>query len=87
MKRTLVTLVTVFGIAAANAATNNPLHPQYFAGQGDGLVTTAPYVSAGNPLHPSFSRDGAGWIATAAGSGTQSYMDAHNPLHPQFKRF
>ena len=89
----LATLATaMIGAGSVNAATNNPLQPDYFWGKTNmdtiasvGTIAIAPT----NPLQPAyFAAKGASttFVATAAAT-EQAYIDARNPLHPSFKRF
>ncbi len=93
--RTLINLAALatglIGAVTANAATNNPLQPNYFWGKTNvetvgsvGTISIAPT----NPLQPAYFAAKAGsttFVATAATA--QAYIDARNPLHPSFKRF
>ena len=77
--------------ALGNAATTNPLSPDF---QKYNVTINAPtsanatrYVDSTNPLTPVFTRSGdnGNWVTTTL-SADQLYRDAANPLHPGFKR-
>ena len=85
-----VAVATMF--AATAQAENNPLHPSYFQNKAAQAVqtqvtgNTARYVDVGNPLSPSYSRNGeANWMVTSD-LNVVAYVDSRNPLSPSFKR-
>lgn len=94
IKSLFVVIVAVAALsinAYAAPSQDNPLHPAYYAERvttAFNIKTTARYVDAGNPLHPTYAKTSfpTEWVATGAGNG-ERYVDARNPLHPAFKRF
>ena len=86
---TLATVVFAGMISTAQAASDNPLHPSYFAAKAKVTKVIAgtgqAYVDSRNPLHPMFGRTGE-WQMVAQGT-VEHYVDSRNPLHPSFRRF
>ena len=86
---TLATVAFAGMISTAQAASDNPLHPSYFAAKAKVtkiiVGTGQAYVDSRNPLHPMFGRTGV-WQMAAKGTVVQ-YVDSGNPLHPSFRRF
>jgi hypothetical protein len=76
-------------MSTAQAATDNPLHPSYFADKAKVTKAVAgsgkAYVDSRNPLHPMYGRTGE-WQMAAKVTVVQ-YVDSGNPLHPSFRRF
>lgn len=93
LKKSLFATIAATTLFAASAhATDNPLHPSYFQEKAANWVQSkatgdvARYVDVGNPLSPSFNRNGdAAWVVTSD-VNVVAYVDSRNPLSPSFKR-
>lgn len=80
----------LIGASAANAASTNPLQPDYFWSRVNvetPVSANARFIEPTNPLQPNYYAAKAGdtaFVATA--TTTVPYVDARNPLHPSFNR-